>query len=68
MVGTEKLGALTTALVFPLLVSGRVANNSEELMGTVTKTPHLSILDLHLKKKKEERKSQNRKTTTKNPT
>lgn len=44
--GNERLGVLTTSLVFLLPVSGRVANSSEELMGTVTKTPHLSILDL----------------------
>lgn len=57
VVGTEKLGALTAAPAFPLPVSGRVANNSEEPMGTVTKTLHLSIPDLHFfffeKKKKE---------------
>lgn len=40
----ERLGALTSALESPLPVSGWVANSSEELVGTVIKTPHLSIL------------------------
>ena len=67
MVGTEKLGALTAAPAFPLPVSGRVANNSEEPMGTVTKTLHLSIPDLHFfffekKKKKKKKKKENPKT------
>lgn len=56
----ERLGALTAATVFPPPVSGRVANNSEELMlmETVTKTLHLAILDLHyfLKKGKKKKK------------
>lgn len=51
-IGNERLGALITALVFLLPVSGRVANSSEELMGTVTKPPHLSILDLFKTKTK----------------
>lgn len=62
----ERLGALTAATVFPPPVSGRVANNSEELMlmETVTKTLHLAILDLHyfLKKGKKKKKNQNPKT------
>jgi hypothetical protein len=67
VVGTEKLGALTAAPAFPLPVSGRVANNSEEPMGTVTKTLHLSIPDLHFfffekKKKKKKKKKENPKT------
>lgn len=64
--GNERLGALTTALAFLLPVSGRVANSSEELKGTVTKTPHLSILDLFKTKTKQNQpKNPNPKNKTK---